>query len=330
MSIFISIASYQDPLLESTVFSAIHNADNPNNLVFGICDQSSNIKDLSAYNAQSEIKYEHVDPILSKGPCWARNRIQSLFQDEEFYLQIDSHTQFDKHWDTFLIENYTKIKNISQDRYFAKPILTCYPRPFEVTDVEKGEVKLNLSDPYTQVITYRKDSIFMRDLFSRQIGIPTKLSKATHGYLLAAGCLFTNGSFIKDVPYDPNFYFYGEEISLMLRAFTRGYSIFHLPDVPIFHLYTDPVNAPRKLHWNAEEDMHRPTKWNELEKISIERLRGLIENKLDEVWGLGDIFTLNDYAVLSGLDYKEKKVIDEEKAFNKKLFESADLSVRPF
>ena len=42
------------------------------------------------------------------------------------------------------------------------------------------------------------------------------------------------------------------------------------------------------------------------------------------------IFTLNDYAVLSGLDYKEKKVIDEEKAFNKKLFESADLSVRPF
>jgi hypothetical protein len=116
----------------------------------------------------------------------------------------------------------------------------------------------------------------------------------------------------------------------MLRAFTRGYSIFHLPNVPIFHLYTDPVNASRKLHWNAEEDMHRPTKWNELEKISIERLRGLIENKLDEVWGLGDIFTLNDYAVLSGLDYKEKKVIDEEKAFNKKLFEGTDLGVRPF
>ena len=76
--------------------------------------------------------------------------------------------------------------------------------------------------------------------------------------------------------------------------------------------------------------MHRPTKWNELEKISIERQRGLIENKLDELWGLGDIFTLNDYAVLSGLDYKEKKVIDEEKAFNKKLFEGTDLGVRPF
>ena len=121
-----------------------------------------------------------------------------------FFIYKLTHTQFDKHWDTFLIENYTKIKNISQINILLKPILTCYPRPFEITDVEKIEVKLNLSDPYTQVITYRKDSIFMRDLFSRQIGIPTKLSKATHGYLLAAGCLFTNGSFIKDVPYDPN------------------------------------------------------------------------------------------------------------------------------
>ena len=37
-----------------------------------------------------------------------------------------------------------------------------------------------------------------------------------------------------------------------MLAFTRGYSIFHLPNVPIFHLYTDPVNAPRKLHWNEE------------------------------------------------------------------------------
>lgn len=330
MNIFISIAAYQDPLLESTVFSAIQNADKPDNLVFGICDQASNMKDLSAYNVRSEIRYEHVNPILSKGPCWARNRIQNFYQDEEFYLQIDSHTQFDKHWDTFLIENYTEIKNISQDQYFKKPILTCYPRPFEVIDFEKGELKLNLSDPYTQVMIYKKDSLFMRDLFSRQIGIHTKISQATHGYLLAAGCLFTNGSFVKEVPYDPNFYFYGEEISLMLRAFTRGYSIFHLPNVPIFHLYTDSVNSPRKLHWNKEEDMHRLTKWNELESRSIQRLRDLVENKLGEEWGLGDIFTLNDYAVLSGLDYREKRVVDEEKAFTTKLFESTDFNVRPF
>ena len=41
MKIFISIASYQDPLLESTIISAYESSKNPENLVFGVCDQSS-------------------------------------------------------------------------------------------------------------------------------------------------------------------------------------------------------------------------------------------------------------------------------------------------
>ena len=41
MKIFISIASYQDPLLESTIRSAYEKSDVPKNLTFAICDQSS-------------------------------------------------------------------------------------------------------------------------------------------------------------------------------------------------------------------------------------------------------------------------------------------------
>jgi hypothetical protein len=55
---------------------------------------------------------------------------------------------------------------------------------------------------------------------------------------------FYKGSFVKDIPYDPNYYFYGEELSMALRAFTRGYSFFHIPDVPLFHLYTDTSDIP--------------------------------------------------------------------------------------
>ena len=40
MSIFISVASYQDPLLVSTIFSAYENAQNKDGLIFSICDQS--------------------------------------------------------------------------------------------------------------------------------------------------------------------------------------------------------------------------------------------------------------------------------------------------
>ena len=89
MKIFISIASYQDPMLEITVKSAYENASFPENLVFGICDQSVNPINLDSLSFSDNIHYDHVDPLLSNGPCWARERVQKFFNDEEYYLHID-------------------------------------------------------------------------------------------------------------------------------------------------------------------------------------------------------------------------------------------------
>ena len=83
MSIFISIASYQDPLLVSTIFSAYNNAKDKDDLVFSICDQSDNGIAINEVAFSNQIHYEHVDPLFSKGPCWARHRAQSFFNDEE-------------------------------------------------------------------------------------------------------------------------------------------------------------------------------------------------------------------------------------------------------
>ena len=240
MSIFISIASYQDPLLVSTIFGAYGNAKNKDDLIFSICDQSDtpiNVNDLSFVN---QVRYEHVDPVFAKGPCWARHRAQSFYQGEDYFLQIDSHTQFSPNWDILFQEAFLEIESMgSSDNYFAKPIITSYPRSFQVIDFDKGMFELNTGDPHTQVMTYREDSLFSRGSFSRQIGVPTKSAEITHAYLMAAGCIFTRGSFVDEIPYDPNYYFYGEELSMALRAFTHGFSFFHIPNVPLFHLYTD-------------------------------------------------------------------------------------------
>ena len=272
-----------------------------------------------------------MEPILSKGPCWARHRLQSFYQNEDYFLQIDSHTQFEKDWDLALINQLNSIKGLSDDAYFSKPIITSYPRGFEVINLENEEFKLDSIDDLVYSIAYRKDSMFMRDLFSRQIGRPLKTDQPVHGYLLAAGCLFADGCFVKEVPYDPNYYFYGEEISMMLRAFTKGFSIFHTPNIPIFHLYNnDPETSGRQLHWNPDEDKNRITKWHELEKQSIQRLTDLIEGNLEEFWSLGKVSTLDDYTNLSGLDYKNKKVLDEKKAFESEFFLSRELNKKPF
>jgi glycosyltransferase involved in cell wall biosynthesis len=330
MSIFISIASYQDPLLVSTIYSAYQNANDKDALVFGVCDQSDNPDNILDIEFAKQIHYDHVDPLFAKGPCWARHRAQSFFQDEDYFLQIDSHTQFSPGWDEKFITELNKIESMgASDDYFAKPIITSYPRSFEVLDFEKGLFRLNTGDKHTQVITYRKDSLFLKSSFSRQIGIPTKCLDNTHAYLMAAGCIFVRGSFVKEIPYDGNYYFYGEELSMALRAFTHGYSFFHIPDVPLFHLYTDLSNIPRKLHWDPEDDKDRAIKWNELEKKSLDRLDDLFAGKIEDSMGLGTKRTLADYASLSGIDLEQKKVLDIEKATESGFLDSLDWKINP-
>ena len=330
MSIFISIASYQDPLLVSTIFSAYENAENKNDLIFSICDQSDNVININEITFSDQIHYDHVDPLFSKGPCWARHRAQSFFNEEDFFLQVDSHTQFAPKWDSIFIKQLEKISaNQEIDEYFKKPIITSYPRSFKVLDFEKGLFELNTGDKHTQVITYRKDSLFLKGSFSRQIGIPTKHTEITHAILLAAGCIFTKGAFIKEIPYDPNYYFYGEELSLAMRAFTNGYSFFHIPDVPLFHLYTDTSDIPRKLHWDPEDDQKRAIKWTELDKKSLNRLDDLFADKVEEPLCLGKERSLEDYALISGIDLKNNLVLDIEKATESSFLESLDWKINP-
>lgn len=92
MKIFISVASYQDPLLLETLCSAYTNARFKDSLVFGVCEQADQGIDLDSIVFKDQIKYELLDPVMAKGPCWARGRIQQYYSDEEFFLQIDSHT----------------------------------------------------------------------------------------------------------------------------------------------------------------------------------------------------------------------------------------------
>ena len=330
MSIFISIASYQDPLLVSTIFSAYENAENKNDLIFSICDQSDNTIDINGITFSDQIHYDHVDPLFSKGPCWARHRAQNFFNEEDFFLQVDSHTQFAPEWDSIFIKQLEKISaNQEIDEYFKKPIITSYPRSFKVLDFEKGLFELHTGDKHTQVITYRKDSLFLKGSFSRQIGIPTKHTDITHAILLAAGCIFTKGTFVKEIPYDPNYYFYGEELSLAMRAFTNGYSFFHIPDVPLFHLYTDTSDIPRKLHWDPEDDQKRAVKWTELDKKSLNRLDDLFADKVEEPLSLGKERSLEDYTLISGIDLKNNLVLDIEKATESSFLESLDWKINP-
>ena len=97
----------------------------------------------------------------------------------------------------------------------------------------------------------------------------------------------------------------------------------------MFHLYTDVSNIPRKLHWDPEDDKNRAIKWNELEKKSLDRLDDLFAGKIEGSLGLGSERSLDDYATISGIDLKNKKVLDLQQATESTFLVSMDWKKTP-
>ena len=319
MKIFISIASYQDLLLPITINSAYTNAKFKENLRFGIIDQCKVKLDFSKAKLKDQISYIHIDPKDARGPCWARANAQTLLQDEEYFLQVDSHTVFEKDWDEYLIKYIQIIK-----KHANKPVISAYPRGFEIVDFEKKVFKkLQEDDHSTHVMVVDSEKTFKDGYFSMQKGLPSQSKEIYRGFLISAGFLFSESTMIEDVPYDPNLYFEGEETTMSLRLFTNGYDVFHIPKIPLFHCYVDYSNsAKRPMHWNEEEDKDRAIKWTDLQSKSKKRIERIIHQDLTNIYGLGTSRTLNDYKNFTGIDIKNKKIVDEENAFSfKKLYE---------
>ncbi len=320
MKIFISIASYQDLLLPITVNSAFTNAKFKENLRFGIIDQCKVKLDFSKAKVKDQISYVHIDPKDARGPCWARSLAQTLMNDEEYFLQVDSHTTFEKDWDVYLIEYIKTLK-----KNIKKPVISAYPRGFEIVDFEKKIFKkVQENDHSTHVMVLDKEKTFKDGHFSMQKGLPSKSKNIYKGFLISAGFLFGEREVIEEVPYDPNLYFEGEETTMALRLFTNGFDIFHIPRIPLFHCYVDYSNeAKRPMHWHEEENKDRTIKWQTLQVKSKDRINRIITGQLKGSFGLGSERNLNDYKELSGIDIKNKKIVDEEKAYTfSKLFDS--------
>ena len=325
MSIFISIASYQDPLLLETICSAYENAENKESISFGVCEQAESGIDIKSIKFHNQIEYELLDPVMAKGPCWARARIQNFMRDEEYFLQIDSHTIFAKNWDRILLNYHSWIEKNSQNDF----VISGYPRGFK-PNKELTNFELNTEYKETLGITFRENRIFEDGHYSMQKSFPAKTNLPARGLLVAGGFIFTKRKFVEKIPYDPEFYFHGEELSVALRLYTNMWDVVHVPRVPIFHLYTDVNNLLRKLHWDPEDEKNRVLKWNELDKKSKDRLTDLIFNKIEGPFGLGSLRTIEEFNKISGIDLLNKEIIDLDLATDNFAFAEIESKEIPF
>lgn len=328
-SIFVSIASYCDPLLEFTLLSALSQASRPERLRFGVVDQSREPHRLRhAPDAmRARVRYVQMDPLDARGPCWARAIAMSFHQGEDWFLQIDSHTLFAAGWDETLVHwgRWAAAHN-------PRSIVTTYPNPF--TMVAGQPVPQTVTDKVlAQVVQTGVDLAEAHPVLTFE-AVPVETDEPVPAFHVAAGCLFAPGRIAQELPYDPFLYFHGEEQSLALRAWTRGWDLWHVPGMPMWHEYvhgpaTDVSNAAavevaRPLHTSDALDAARAERSSALDLAAQRRMAMLLygheptlEKANDEqrvvdsplgVYALGTARSLADYAAFSGVDYAQRSI----------------------
>jgi Glycosyltransferase (GlcNAc) len=297
--IFVSIAAYRDLQLVPTIANCIAKAVYPERLRFGICWQHGAEETTLPYFGDPRFRILDVDYRDSRGACWARAKILKLWHGEDWLLQVDSHCRFAQGWDETIIR--TALETGS-----PKPILTTYATPFVPCENPGEPENLSNSPMLIALGGFSPEGLPLL----KPVGITgwNQFTRPMRARFIAAGFVFAPASFVTEVGYDPELYFFGEEIAMTVRAFTHGYDIFHPIETLVWHDY---VRKDGTRHWDDHTESgktrHIQQDWGELDRQSRAKIRRLLAGEAVPSYGLGRVRTLNEYESYAGLSFKLRK-----------------------
>jgi len=298
-SIFIQIASYHDFELGKTILHAIKQSSKKNDIHFGV---------FNCYYQTNDIYIPKVDnlKIIEKqapdgiGVGRSRNIANSLYDGQDYYLQVDSHTRFKENWDDFLI---SEIKRY-QEEEIKKPLLTTYPGTYRYND--NLEEVIDWGDNVNATYLGDDPQQFKNNLIPGQRAVPTEGSILNKS--ISAGFIFSLGEFA-DTDFNDNIAFWGEEIFIAAQSWTRGFDLM-IPSIQqIFHLYYDHDHTmQRSGRRHIWKDFGQ--EFSDLDLKSKAEIKRIFEQEVIDKNALGAERTLKEYGTFAGLDFATGEVFD--------------------
>jgi hypothetical protein len=310
-TIFVSIASYRDPVCNSTLQSLFNMASNPKNIYVGICQQNNPDEDqdcLLNFENHPNVRIIRIPHYEAKGPTWARYLCSTLWNGEQYFLQVDSHTSFVNDWDTKCIN---MIKNL-QSKGYEKPLLSHYPRAIEEYNNYNIDENNNQQNQQHNMVPRICQAFFNeRDMISfHGAEIHNTYNDFYETPFIAAGFVFADSRLLSDVPFDPNlpYLFVGEEINYSIRAWTSGWNVFTPSENIVFHEYT---RSEKPKIWTDNVSYSDINAFEKVKQIiglkSNHILPSHIKENIDK-YGLGISRSLQDYFDFAGIDPNNKKI----------------------
>jgi Glycosyltransferase (GlcNAc) len=294
--IFISVASYRDPELERTIRSAIDNAYYPENLYFSVVAQDfeENIPDLSWVPNISLLKMTIKQ---AKGAGFARAKAMESYNNQDYFLQVDSHTLFVEGWDSLCIDQLSKAEKISGNN---KIILSYFPPPFyietngQITYPKKDRERKPYPTKQVPIVNKRNEWTANRVEFEDKL-----FSNPEQSSTVLGGFIFAKGILVNELPYDPDISFFGEEVCFAMRAWTRGWDIYSPSKIIVYHFYG---RERYKKIW--KDSVIRKKSWIETEEISRNKQMMVLCGIEKGIFGAGNKRTLQEYERFCGQNFK--------------------------
>lgn len=280
-SIFVSIANYRDPEVANTVATLLHNTSPDVQLrivVLSQCPPEERIPlQMSHDGGRIMVRQRFVDPLHSKGACWARSEIQREYAGEDYYLQLDSHVELVRGWDRLLLADYGIVSAT------GLAILTTYLQAYRFA----GGARVTPDPPSpTHFKLSMKDGMISA---SCVLGYPH--ARPVRAPFFSGHFTFAPGRFVIDVPYDPDLFFWGEEITMAVRAYSSGYELYTPSQHVGVHLWDRLAREgeQRKLFWNDAFEEEREIRWTQREQTSRKKIAAICAGELDGLYGVRDV-----------------------------------------
>lgn len=280
-TIFIAMPTLYDTETILTVQNAFSAANNPDKIFFGIaCTSDKSFYDTlsSAFSENANVRMSWNQPGDGIGVGLGRNRAISMYDGEEYILQIDSHTYFRSGWDDEVKTMWTEA---SKETNNPKTIVTCY-LPLYKNTINEGRV------PKDFISTYPR---FTRQLNVNAPGVPnmanTRISEfpehiaseyvdKTYFPATKISAHFSIGNHLWAENYGlpEDVVFWEEEIIQTINLMGDGFSlVFPNKEVPLCHLYFDDVKT-----YNPFSISERSTIRSMMQLVGIEDNKPFIEN----------------------------------------------------
>ena len=260
-----------------------------------------------------------------------------------YVLQIDSHMRCRKNWDDFLISTLARCPPAAglptRDDGHSMAILTAYPVGYKLPNEVPNECRATLLCPghFDQkdgllrsrgrlLAKARRDRARAGAPFARlfEAPPPNQVEEAPlRSPLWCAGFSFGSCQMLLQAPYDDiesasswryPFLFFGEELQMAARLYTRGFDFFAPPCSVFYHLWD-------RGHRPSFRQIANPSR-ERLEKESLARVKALLQigaqnpaaNAAAEpptvgtTHGLGTYRTIEQYEALLGVDLNAQKI----------------------